>query len=119
MTVICSTLFEGRIFVPGIIYITSTDDGSAQGGGCDDLMLMFHLCNRMDELDLYLCCPTRSLLLQTRISNFLNAQYEELAVGGQYMFMVCIKNKPNSLAWCHTFLHIFHMFQFVVTARDR
>jgi hypothetical protein len=52
--------------------------------------------------------------LQTRISHFLSTQYEELAIGTQYIFMVRIKNKPNSLTWCHTFFHIVHMFQFVV-----
>jgi hypothetical protein len=46
---------NGECFVSEIIYITSTDEGSAQGGGCGEVMLMFHLCNRMDELEQYVC----------------------------------------------------------------
>jgi hypothetical protein len=53
MTVLYSTLFEGRVFRSEIIYITSRDEDSAQGGGCGDVLLMFHLCNRMDKLELY------------------------------------------------------------------
>jgi hypothetical protein len=43
---------KGECILTEIIYITSTDEGSAQGGGSGDVMLMFHLCNRMDELEL-------------------------------------------------------------------
>ena len=78
------------------------------------VMLMFHLCNRMDEPELYVCWHARPLLLQTRIYRFLNTQYEELAIGGQHIFMVLSKNKPNTLPWCHSFFHIFHMFQFIL-----
>jgi hypothetical protein len=69
---------KGVCFVSGFIYNTSTDDSSAQFGGCGDVMLMFHLYNCMDELDLYLCCSTRPLLLQTRIYLFLNPLTPEL-----------------------------------------
>lgn len=102
---------KGECFVSEIIYITSTDEGSAQGGGCGDVMLLFHLCNRMGELELYVRWPARPLLLQTQISHFLTTQNEELAIAGQYIFMVFFKNKPNTLPWCHTF---FYMFQFVL-----
>jgi hypothetical protein len=78
------------------------------------VMLMFHLCNRMDELELYVCWSARPLLLQTRISHFLNNQSEELAIGGQYIFVVFFKNRPNTLPWSLPFFHIFHIFQFVL-----